>query len=166
MQLCLFTKAAKLLPRWWGPIKFIFCESWCSPKVCFDYTLAIYVRTEDVRDSSLMKLLYADDLVLCGESLNEVTDKYGRWRNTVEGKGLRANVNKMKGIQLLIGKKSNVSKVDLCGVCDQQVGCNSLQCTKCQKWVQCCCSDVPRQVRLPSYRDVFVYKHGSVIIVQ
>ena len=31
-----------------------------------------------MRDSSLMKLLYADDLVLCGESLNEVTDKYGR----------------------------------------------------------------------------------------
>ena len=84
----------------------------------------------------------------------------------MEGKGLRANVNKMKGIQLLIGKKSNVSKVDLCGVCDQQVGCNYIQCTKCQKWVQCCCSDVPRQVRLPSYRDVFVYKHGSVIIVQ
>ena len=77
---------------WWGPIKFIFCESWCSPKVCFDYTMVIYVWT-------------CRRYVLCGESLNEVTDKYGRWKNTVEGKGLRANVNKMKGIQLLIGKK-------------------------------------------------------------
>ena len=29
-------------------------------------------RREDVRDGSLMKLLYADDLVLCEESLNKV----------------------------------------------------------------------------------------------
>ena len=33
--------------------------------------------TEDVRDGSLMELLYADDLVLCWKSLNEVMDKYG-----------------------------------------------------------------------------------------
>ena len=46
------------------------------------------VLTKDVRDGSLMELLYADDLVLCGESLNEVMDKYGRWKNAVEGKDL------------------------------------------------------------------------------
>ena len=32
------------------------------------------VLTEDVRDGTLMELLYADDLVLCAESLNEVMD--------------------------------------------------------------------------------------------
>ena len=51
------------------------------------------VLTEDVRDGSLMELLY---LVLCGESLNEVLDKYGRWKTAVEGKGLWVNVNKTK----------------------------------------------------------------------
>ena len=30
----------------------------------------------DVKEGSLMELLYADDLVLCGESLNEVMEKY------------------------------------------------------------------------------------------
>ena len=45
--------------------------------------------TEDVRDGSLMELLDADDLVFCGESLNEVLDNYGRWKNAVEGIGLR-----------------------------------------------------------------------------
>ena len=55
-----------------------------------------------------MELLYADDLALCGESLNEVTDKYERWKNAVEGKGLWVNVHKMKGMQLLLGKKSSV----------------------------------------------------------
>ena len=57
------------------------------------------VLTEDVRDGSLMELLYANDLVLCGESLNEVIDKYGRWKNTVEGKGPRVNVDKTKVIE-------------------------------------------------------------------
>ena len=106
--------------------------------------------TEDVSDGSLMELLYADDLVLCGESLNEVMDKNGRWKNAVEGKGLRVNVDKTKGMQLLLGKKSSVSKVDPCGVCGERVGCNSIQCTKCRRWVHRRCSDVLRQVSLVS----------------
>ena len=77
--------------------------------------------TEDVSDSSLMELLHADDFVFCGESLNEVMDKYGRWKNAVKGKGLRVNVDKTKGTQLLCGKKSSVSKVDPCGVCGERV---------------------------------------------
>ena len=92
------------------------------------FIMVMDVLTDDVRDGSLMELLYADDLVLCGESLNGVMDKYGRWKNAVEGKGLRMDVNKTKGmpkgIQLLFRKKSNVSKVDPCGVCGERVGCN------------------------------------------
>ena len=42
------------------------------------FIMVINVLTEDVRDGTLMELLYADDLVLSGESLNEVMDKYGR----------------------------------------------------------------------------------------
>ena len=44
----------------------------------FLFIMVMDVLTEYVRDGSLMELLYADDLVLCGESLNEVMDKYGR----------------------------------------------------------------------------------------
>ena len=120
------------------------------------FITVIDVRTEDVRDDSLMELLYADDLLLCGESLNEVMDKYGRWKNAVEGKGLRVNVDKTKVMQLFFRKKSSVSKVDPCHVCGEQVGCNSIQCTKCPRWVHHCCSDVPRQVSLLSCQDVFL----------
>ena len=102
----------------------------------------------DVRDGSLMELLYAHGLVLCGESLNEVMDKYGRWKNAVEEKGLRLNVDKTKGMQLLFGKKTSVSNVDPCGVCGERVCCNSTQCTKCQRWIYRRSSDVPRQVSL------------------
>ena len=51
------------------------------------FVIVMDVLTEDVRDGSLMELLYADDLALCGESLNEVMEKYGRWKNAVKGKG-------------------------------------------------------------------------------
>ena len=63
------------------------------------FIMVMDVLTEDVRDGSLMELLYANDLVLCGESLNEVIDKYGRWKNAVEGKGPRVNVDKTKVIE-------------------------------------------------------------------
>ena len=42
------------------------------------FIMVMDVLTEGVRDSSLMELLFPDDLVLCGESLNEVMGKYGR----------------------------------------------------------------------------------------
>ena len=96
------------------------------------FIMVIDVPIEDVRDGSLMELFYADDLVLCGESLNEVMDKYERWKNAVEGKALRVTVDSTKGLQLLFGKKSSVSKVDHCGVCGERVGCNSIQCLNCQ----------------------------------
>ena len=41
------------------------------------------------------------------------------------------------------------------GACGEQVGCNSIECTKCQSRVHCCCY-VPRQVSLLSCWDVFV----------
>ena len=114
------------------------------------------ILTENLRDGSSMELLYLDDPVFCGESLNEVMDNYGRWKNAMEGKGLKVNVDKTKVMKLLFGKKNSVSKVDPCGVCGERVGCNSFQCTKCQRWVHRRCSDVPRQVSLLSCRDVFV----------
>ena len=50
--------------------------------------------------------------------------------NAVERKGLRVNVDKTKGMLLLFGKKSSVSKLDPCGVCVEQGICNSIQCNK------------------------------------
>ena len=63
--------------------------------------------------------------------------------------------------------KSSISKVDPCGVCGERVSCNSIHCLKCQRWVHCCCSDVPRQVSLVSCCDVFVCRtclgHNSAV---
>ena len=66
------------------------------------FIMVMDVLTEDERDNSSIELLHAEDLVLCGESLDEVMDKYGQWKNAVEGKGLGVNVGKTKGMQLLL----------------------------------------------------------------
>ena len=97
------------------------------------FIMVMDVLTKDVKDGSLMKLLYVDDLVLSRESLSEVMDKNGRWKNAVEGRGLRVNVDKTKGMQLLFGKKSSVSKLDPSGVFGERGGCNSIHNTKCQR---------------------------------
>ena len=49
----------------------------------FLFVMVMDVLIEDVRDGSLVEL-YA--VVLCGKSLSEVKEKYGRWKNAVEGK--------------------------------------------------------------------------------
>ena len=118
----------------------------------------------DVRDGSLMELLYADDLVLCGE-LYEAMDKYRRWKNAVEGKGLRVNVNKTKRYAVIIWEEKKCFESGSCGVCGERVSCNSIHCTNCQRLVHCRCSDVPRQVCPISCWDLFV-EHVLVIFVQ
>ena len=38
------------------------------------FIIVMDAQTEDVRDGSLMELLYAGNIVLCGESLNKVME--------------------------------------------------------------------------------------------
>ena len=108
-------------------------ESWCPSRSFLNPLLLIMVMnvlTEDVRDGPLMELLYADDLALCGESLDGLMYKYGQEKTAVEVKGMRVNIGKTKGMQSLFGKKSSALKVDPCDVFGEQVGRNSSQCTK------------------------------------
>ena len=48
------------------------------------FIMIMDVLTEGVRNGSLMDLLSAGDLILCGESLNEVTGKYRRCKYPAE----------------------------------------------------------------------------------
>ena len=108
------------------------------------FIMVMDVLTEDVKDGLLMELLYGDNFVLCGVSLNEVMDKYMTYKIAVEGQGQRVNVDKTKGVQILFGKKSSVFESG------ERVGSNSVQCMKCQKLVHHHYSDAPRQVSLLS----------------
>ena len=65
------------------------------------------------------------------------------WKDNVESKGLRVNMNKTK--VMISGERRKVREKDVrwpCGVCSTGVGSNSLQCTRCQKWVHKKCSGI------------------------
>ena len=57
---------------------------------------------------------------------------------------------------MFYGKKAYVLKVHLCGICGEQVGHKSIQCTKFQTWVHRCCSDVSRRFSLLSRQYPYV----------
>lgn len=60
----------------------------------------------DLKDTSFIKKLYADDAVLCGQSVGEVVEKYDILRRPFEGQGLSLNVSKTKGVKVIDGKKA------------------------------------------------------------
>jgi hypothetical protein len=89
------------------------------------------------------ELLYADDIVLMAESLQQLKGKLQKWKAGMEAKGLKMNVGKTK---IMIGGEGTGDVEESgkwpCGVCKKGVGRNSIQCMKCAKWVHKKCSGV------------------------
>ena len=52
--------------------------------------------TEHAREGLLNEILYADDLVLMSESLEDLRERFQRWRSALEDKGLKENVGKLR----------------------------------------------------------------------
>ena len=78
------------------------------------------VLGEGVRRGLLFELLYADDLVIMAESLQELERRYIEWKNSLESKYLRVNVGKMK-IMIGVGVTPvSKSEIDSCSVCGAQ----------------------------------------------
>ena len=90
----------------------------------------------------LMEILYADDLVLMAESVDELKVKFERWRKALEMKGLKVNMGKTKFMISGDGVAHEKSRVDPCGVCGKRVMRNSIQCTICKHWIHARCSGV------------------------
>ena len=50
-----------------------------------------------------MELLYADDLVLMAETLKLLEERIVKWKNGMEGMGLRVNMGKKKYCDAVLG---------------------------------------------------------------
>jgi hypothetical protein len=98
--------------------------------------------TKDVREGVVKEFLYADDLVLLGDSWQEVEERYARWKKALEGKGLKVNVNKTKAFCTGERMAMTLAAKDPCSVCGKGVRSNSIQCTKCRKWVHKRCTGI------------------------
>ena len=101
-----------------------------------------------------MKILYADDLVLMCETIERLREKFQKWKDELESKGMKVNLGKTK--MMISGSEGeiNVSKIDPCGLCGKRVMANSLSCTKCMKWIHGRCAKMRRVT--PSLAKHFV----------
>ena len=81
------------------------------------------------------ELLYADDLVLMNEAIEDLKERFWDWNNALESKGLKVNTRKTK--LMVRGSEGELfkSKIDPCGVCGRRVMANSFLCTKGGNWV-------------------------------
>ena len=98
------------------------------------------LKTEE---GALYKLLYADDLVLMAETMEELEAQFIRWKAAFEGKELKINLGKTKIMKSGVGSGVVVlSKIDPCGVWDERAELNFVRCKTCKKWVHARCARV------------------------
>ena len=97
--------------------------------------------------------LYADDLVIIADSLEECVRRLLVLKEAMEKKGLRVNAGKTKvmicgtGIYLL-----QSSGEYTCAVCRSGVGSNNIYCNGCILWVHNNCSGLQRPAPNRDYR--------------
>ena len=89
------------------------------------------------------ELLYADDLVVIDETEENLIKRHNDWKNNVENRGMRVNMNKTK-VMIRGECQKPVQKATKlpCAVCGRGIGSNSIQCTSCHKWVHKNCSGI------------------------
>ena len=102
------------------------------------------VVTQFAREGVLSELLYADDLVLMSETIEAHRNKFLKWKEAFESKGLKVNLGITK--QMVCGgiTKDGTSKckVDPCGACSLRVKTNSALCLQCGEWIHGRCAGI------------------------
>ena len=97
--------------------------------------------------------LYADDLVIIAELLEECVRRLLTWKEAMEKKGLRVNAGKTKIMICGTGLDLLQSSGEFpCAVCRIGVGSNSIFCNSCKHWVHKKCRGLKRLKKDPDYR--------------
>ena len=97
--------------------------------------------------------LYADDLVIIADSLEECVRRLLIWKEAMEKKELRVNAGKTKVMICGTGLDLLQSSGEYpCAVCRTGVGNNSIYCNGCKLWVHKKCSGLQRLTPNPDYR--------------
>ena len=121
----------------------VYQESVLSPLL---FAIAVDVISENAREELMIEILYADDLAIMSESIENLKEKFLKWKEAFESKKLKVNLKKTK--VMIIGSKDEVlkSKVDPCVKCGKRVMANSAMCTKGGKWVHGRCTKMKRVI--------------------
>ena len=118
------------------------------------FIIVLEALSREFRISCPWELLYADDLVVIADTMDELLHRLEEWKKHLEAKGLRVNMGKTK---VMISGKDLHSLRDSgkhpCGVCRKGVGRNSILCSGCQLWVHKKCSGIKGKLTAdPSYK--------------
>ena len=100
--------------------------------------------TKEGRSGGFWDILYADDIILTAETIEELKDMFNKWDQQLTSKGFKINMNKSKF--MISGKEKPVIDTGKfpCSVCHKGVGANSVQCKTCEKWCHHRCSKLGR----------------------
>ena len=122
-------------------------ESVLSPLL---FAIAVDVISENAREGLMNEILYADDLVLMNEGIENLKEMFFKWKEAFESKGLKVNLKKTK--VLVSGLKAEVlkSKIDPCAQCGKGGMENLMKRTKCGKWVHGRCVKIKRVTSTPT----------------
>ena len=112
----------------------------------FLFSIGLDVLSDDGRKGALYELLYADDLVLMAETMEELEAQFIRWKTTFEGKGLKFNLGKAK-VMDSSGGIVVLAKIDPYGVCGKRDKVNCVRCMTCKKWIHARCARIKRVSR-------------------
>ena len=112
----------------------------------FLFAVVVDVVTEFDREGAQSELLYADGLILMSEPIEGLGNKFLKWKEAFESKGLKVNLGKTNlWVSGGITKDGmSKSKVDPCGVCSLRVKANSVLCLQCGRWIKDRCARVKR----------------------
>ena len=109
------------------------------------FTIVLEALSHEFRCGVPWEDLYADDLVIIAESMEECDRRLLTWKGAMEEKGLRVNTVKTKFMICGTGLDFLLSSVEFpCAVRRTGVGSNSIFCKGCKHWVHKKCSGLKR----------------------
>ena len=100
-------------------------------------------------------MLYADDLIITGESEEEVEQQFHFWKSALTRRGLKISYDKTK--VLVSGKEGLTalpSRSYVCRVCVRGVSVNSVLYTVCRKWIHKRCFSLQNALYAQNYAYV------------
>ena len=108
----------------------------------FLLAVVVDVVTEFAREGAISELLYADELVMMSETIEGLRNKFLKWKEAFESKGLNVNLGKTKVMVCSAIMEDGMfkSKVDPCGVCSLRAKANTVLCLQCGKWTHGRCA--------------------------
>ena len=104
------------------------------------FAIVVNIITENSREGLMNEILFTDDSILMSENMENLREKFLKWKEAFKSKELKVNLQKTK--VMVSGSKQEIlkSKANPCAKRGRRVMTNSMLCTKCSKWLHGRCA--------------------------